>query len=110
MDFTLGSTWAALYYVSEWVIRLVMLVVIPVRRSPEAAKGWLLLVMFLPWVGLILYHVIGRPRYPRWRVERFGRVDTVFRPVRERLAARLGNFRPELSPTLAPAAELVQNL
>ena len=27
------------YYVSEWAIRLGMLVVVPFRRSPEAAKG-----------------------------------------------------------------------
>ncbi|WP_112661608.1 cardiolipin synthase [Microvirga flavescens] len=65
-----GSTWALLYLVSEWIIRLVMLVVVPVRRSPDAAKGWLLLAFFLPWPALVLYVLIGRPSYPSWRNER----------------------------------------
>jgi cardiolipin synthase len=67
MDLTDTAIWGVLYLISEWVIRLVMLVVVPFRRSPEAAKGWLLLVFFLPWVGLALYLLIGRPTYPRWR-------------------------------------------
>ena len=43
MNLSHGSTWALLYLLSEWAIRIAMLVVVPVRRSPEAAKGWLLL-------------------------------------------------------------------
>ena len=43
-----GGTWALLYLLSEWAIRVAMLVIVPVRRSPEAAKGWLLLAFFLP--------------------------------------------------------------
>src|SRR5262245_34118587 len=43
MDLTDGSTWAVLYFISEWVIRLGMVVVVPFRRSPAAAKAWLLL-------------------------------------------------------------------
>src|SRR5262249_7474613 len=87
-----------------------MLVVVPFRRSPEAAKGWLLLVFFLPWPGLLLYWFIGRPTYPRWRVERFARLPEAFQPVVRRLEASLVRFRPELPPTLAQAARLVENL
>ena len=56
LDFTSASTWSALYVTSEWVIRLVMLVVVPFRRSPEAAKGWLLLVFFL--VAIVAYGIV----------------------------------------------------
>ena len=73
MDLGHGSTWALLYLLSEWAIRIGMLVVVPVRRSPEAAKGWLLLAFFLPWPALALYALIGRPTYPRWRRERAAR-------------------------------------
>ena len=41
---------AALVVLSDWAIRLGMLVVVPNRRSPEAAKGWLIFVMVLPWM------------------------------------------------------------
>jgi cardiolipin synthase len=54
MDLEHGSTWALLYRLSEWAIRIAMLIVVPVRRSPEAAKGWLLLAFFLPWPALAL--------------------------------------------------------
>ena len=51
-------SWGTLYLASEWVIRLVMLFYVPQRRSPAAARGWLLLIFFLPWVGLVLYAVV----------------------------------------------------
>src|SRR5919107_5843779 len=79
MDWGQGSTWALLYLLSEWAIRLAMLVVVPVRRSPEAAKGWLLLAFILPWPALALYLLVGRPTYPRWRRERAARFPPVFK-------------------------------
>jgi cardiolipin synthase len=87
-----------------------MLVVVPFRRSPEAAKGWLLLVFFLPLPGLVLYLLIGRPTHPRWRYRRFARLPEVFEPVRQRLAAGSRVCRPDLPPALSQAAGLVQNL
>ncbi|MFZ2997020.1 phospholipase D-like domain-containing protein [Sphingobium sp.] len=48
-----------------------MIVVIPLRRPPEAARSWLLLVMFLPLPALLLYRMIGRARFPKWRHQRF---------------------------------------
>jgi cardiolipin synthase len=110
MEFTDGMNWGVIYLVSEWVIRIVMLVVVPFRRSPEAAKGWLLLVLFLPWFGLLVYSLIGRPTYPRWRTERFARLPEAFRPMRERLEADLSLFSAELKEPLASTAALAQNL
>ncbi len=52
------------FFLSEWAIRLVMLVMVPFRRTPAAAKGWLLLIFFEPWVGLLLYLLIGRAKLP----------------------------------------------
>jgi cardiolipin synthase len=78
---------ATFVVVSDWVIRLAMLAVVPNRRSPEAAKGWLLLVFVLPWVGLLAYLVIGRPRLPAWRLERGREAREAIRPlVANRLA------------------------
>jgi cardiolipin synthase len=110
VDITSGGTWSTLWLISEWVIRIVMVVVVPFRRSPEAAKGWLLLVFFFPLAGLLLYWLIGRPRYPAWRHHRFLRLPDVFAEVRKRLAVDSPEERPNLSPNLAQAATLVQNL
>lgn len=73
------------YYVLEWLIRIGALAVVPARRSPAAARGWLLLIFFLPIPGLLLFWFIGSPRFPRWRRERFDRLL----PFYEELAVRL---------------------
>jgi cardiolipin synthase len=110
MDFGHGGTWATLYVTSEWIIRLVMLVVVPFRRSPEAAKGWLLAVFFLPWPALVAYWLIGRPTLPAWRAARFARLQQIFGPVRRRLLALPQMAAPELGPALQQGATLVSNL
>ena len=48
MSFITAISWATVYLASEWIVRIIMLVVVPFRRSPDAAKGWLLFVFFLP--------------------------------------------------------------
>ena len=59
-----------LFIAVEWIIRIAMVVIVPFRRSPDAAKGWLLLILFEPILGLLLYLVFGRRRLPAWRLKR----------------------------------------
>lgn len=61
---------AFLYVLSEWAIRFIMLVYVPQRRSPAAARTWLLLIFLLPWPGFLLYAIIGRIKLPAWRLAR----------------------------------------
>ncbi|TCU54519.1 cardiolipin synthetase 2 [Novosphingobium sp. PhB57] len=79
---TLGEA----YYIVEWGIRLTMLAVVPLRRSPAAAASWLLLIFFLPVPGLLLFTAIGSPRFPAWRVERFESLRGFFRDAAGRMA------------------------
>ena len=58
------------YLLAEWAIRIGALVIVPFRRTPDAAKGWLLLILFEPMLGLIAYLVIGRRRLPAARIRR----------------------------------------
>ncbi|MCM5559397.1 phospholipase D-like domain-containing protein [Pleomorphomonas sp. JP5] len=91
---------AVVYFLVEWSIRLVMVVVVPLRRPPEAARSWLLLVFFLPLPALVLYRLIGRPRFPAWRQQRFAEAVV----VRRRVATSLP--RPaRLVPGIADLAE-----
>ena len=71
--------------VIQWAIRLAMLFIVPSRRTPEAARSWLLLIFFLPIPGLILFLLIGSPRFPAWRVDRFNRMRAWFEELRDRL-------------------------
>src|SRR3954464_10528812 len=108
MDLTHGGAWAPPYLFPEWAVRLGMLIVVPVRRSPEAAKGWLLLGFFLPWPALVLYLLIGRPTYPRWRRERAGRFPPVFNAPKA--VVERGPAGTPVPANLVEATTLIQSL
>jgi len=103
-------SWPFLYLLSEWAIRLLMLVVVPFRRSPEAAKGWLLFFFFLPWPALALYFLIGRSNYPRWRRRRFAQLPVVLTSAIGRIREVTSWQRPDLPANLTQAATLIENL
>jgi cardiolipin synthase A/B len=105
-----SSIWAWLIFASDWIIRLVMCVVVPVRRPPGAARSWLLLILFAPWVGLGLFWLVGSHKLPRWRREMLARLPKAFIPVRDRLAVHPNIARPQLAPELEQAVRLAQNL
>lgn len=75
------------FYTLEWIIRLGALAVVPLRRTPAASRGWLLLIFFLPMPGLLLFLAIGRPRFPAWRVARFRTLRPFFDATATRLEA-----------------------
>jgi cardiolipin synthase len=103
------TTWLAVYVLSEWAVRVVMTIVVPFRRSPAAAKGWLLLVFFLPWPAVALYWAIGRARYPDWRRARFRELPAGLAPAMRQVEP----FAVDpgvLSPTAEPTAELARRL
>ena len=91
------------YYIAEWVVRVLSLAILPWRRSPAAVRSWLLLIFFLPVPGLLLFLAIGRPKFPKWRRDRFRALD----PFATRIADRLGNTaKPELAVTEREIAAL----
>lgn len=99
-----------LYLASEWAVRLAMLFWVPNRRSPEAAKGWLLLIFFLPWPGLVLYWLIGRPYAPKWRRERLLHMAQAMQPTARRLLAHPRISHPTTTPELQMSVALARNL
>jgi cardiolipin synthase len=50
-------------------ICIAALIIIPTRRKPTAAMAWLLAIVFLPFIGVVLYLVIGAARLPKRRRE-----------------------------------------
>jgi cardiolipin synthase len=110
MSWTEPTLWAWIFFLGEWAIRLAMLVVVPFRRTPAAAKGWLLLIFFEPWIGLLLYLLVGRARLPRWQREQFARLPNALAGVAGRLAKHPNIFHPEVGPALSQAVTLAENL
>src|SRR5262249_61082418 len=98
--------WLNVFFAAEWAVRLAMIVVVPFRRSPEAAKGWLLLIFFEPTIGLILYALIGRPTLPQWRQQRHAEFDHLSGPIFERFAQHPNIFHPDVGVELNKAVTL----
>ena len=50
-----------------YAVPVIMLFIIPTNRKPSSATAWLLTMLLLPYVGLILYFLIGNPKLPARR-------------------------------------------
>ncbi len=106
----MSFSWGLVYVLSEWAIRLVMLVYVPNRRSAAAARAWLVLIFLVPWVGLVLFALIGRIRYPRERLEAEAMAVSRIRSVQSEMRS-LAAFRlPELAGPAERSARLVERL
>jgi len=103
-------TWSLLYYLSEWVVRLVMLVVVTRRHRPASAMAWLLVIFFIPWPGAVLYWLIGSNRLPRRRILAHRHMQQRLSAVAQRIAAHPSVVHPELGPDAAAAVKLAERL
>ena len=63
----------------DWLIRVVALCWIPSRTTPGAARSWLLLIGFVPVLGLPLYLLFGHPWLSRERILRQAQASQVIR-------------------------------
>jgi cardiolipin synthase len=66
---TLSSwqTFLTLFFIVEWIIRLVMIFIVPRNRHPSSAITWLLLILITPSLGTVLYIFFGNPKLPKVR-------------------------------------------
>lgn len=100
---SLSPSYGEVYYIIEWLVRIGALAVLPWRRSPAAVRSWLLLIFFLPIPGIVLFMLIGRPRFPRWRRDRFARLKPLAADMARRLLA-------EASAPLGPVEQEIADL
>jgi cardiolipin synthase len=64
---TIGVIWTVFVLVGDIVIRVIALIVVPRNRKPQTATAWLLAIFLIPWVGVLLFLLIGSTRLPRRR-------------------------------------------
>ncbi len=83
-----GISLTAIVLIAQWVIRLVLIPIILKRHRPAVATTWLIVVFFEPFIGLIIYLVIGRQLVGRKRIEHHERVA---REVEQRVRGRFAD-------------------
>lgn len=93
------------WYCGEWVVRIGALVVVPRGRPAAETRAWLLLIFFLPVVGLVLFAGIGSVRYPGWRRKRFVATSS----LQSAILSGLAPLEPHLGRG-APVAALAKEL
>lgn len=74
------SDWSLAIFVASWAISLGMIPVVVTRKEhPTTCLAWLMIVFFVPWLGLVLYLLFGEDRLVRkrlrWREESEQRFD-----------------------------------
>jgi len=61
---------AGLAVVVDFIVRVTALLVIPRNRRPSTAMAWLMAIFFLPYLGILLFLLIGSTRLPKRRREK----------------------------------------
>lgn len=105
-----AAFWIELYFAVEWCIRLAMIAVVPLRRTPQAALAWMFVILLIPIPGLVLFLLLGRSKMPGWRVARLDEFRHAMGEQRDRLLPRVSPEEAAVEPELAPTALLAHNL
>ena len=106
----LYDNWLWLFYISEWIIRLAMLPVVTRKRQPISAMAWLLAIFLVPWLGLLLYALLGQYRLPRKRTKRHARLYRELGYLGESLAKVSSPLSADARDALDPAARTAVHL
>jgi cardiolipin synthase len=99
-----------IWQVGVILIRLTALVIIPRRQQPNSAMAWLVLIMFLPWIGLIIYLLVGENRLPKRRMEHHANILKNLKEFNRKLVNHPTMIHPQLSPGMEPVVTLAENL
>lgn len=103
-------TFPVAFYASEWIVRLIMLVVVTRRQRRSAAVAWLLIIFIQPWVGLGFYLLIGEPRLSERRKERLDRLLKEIQALGRRFEGLPDAVSPKLEPEQVQAVKLAHSL
>ncbi len=64
-------------FLLDLAIKVVALIIIPRDRKPTAAMAWLLAVFLIPFVGILLFLLIGSVKLPARRREEQARINEI---------------------------------
>jgi cardiolipin synthase len=101
-------TW--LLFVVNWAIRLVMLLIVPQKRSSSVAQAWLLLIFVFPIGGLILFFIFSGKGLSAKRIRRQAQFERWIAAVRRILPLNEAPFTTNVAPELEPVARLADQL
>lgn len=106
------SWWSIILIVSGWLIRLVMLPVVVMRKAkPVTCLAWLSIIFFQPWVGVLLYLAVGENRLGYRRTRRHVKHAAALHQTVQR-HPNIHNYiiQPEVHTDMQIIAHVAENL
>lgn len=100
--------WLVAVFIFDLAIRIWAIIVIPRNRRPTAATAWLLAIYFIPFVGLLLFFLIGNPRLPRVRRRKQRLINEYIHDATENL--EFGTHRPDAPAWFTSLVTMNRNL
>lgn len=107
---TLPDSYGLWLLIADWLIRVAALFWIPSRSRPAAARSWLLLVGFVPLLGLPIYLVLGQPWVSAQRRERQAAASRMIVQKQAPLSQLRWNARPDPAIVGDDVARLAERL
>ena len=77
MSAELANLIGGIIILADLAIRIAALIIIPRDRKPTAAMAWLLAIFLIPFVGIILFLIIGNVKLPKKRMERQKEINAI---------------------------------
>jgi cardiolipin synthase len=96
-------------YIAEWIVRVIALFVVVRKQRPIAALAWLVIIYFQPWIGIVLYFMIGRHRLPRRRTRQYIQIVKQLEYVKQQFEFHPHVVHPELGPQCKAAITLAES-
>ncbi len=77
---TSDSGWFAItvaitLFAIDLLVRILAVIYVPRNRRPQTALAWLLAIFFIPYLGILLFLLVGNARLPRMRRQRQRQVN-----------------------------------
>lgn len=94
--------------VVDLIVRVVAIIVIPRNRRPTSAMAWLLAVFFIPYIGVLLFLIIGNPRLPRARRRKQDQINEYIAETSDQL--HFGTLRPNAPDWFRSVVAMNQHL
>lgn len=67
------------FVIFEYLVKIIAVGVVPENRKPSSSLGWLLLILFLPVVGVPLFLILGSPYVHRRRARIQARANALLK-------------------------------
>jgi len=100
--------WVVVALLVDLTVRILAIIIVPRNRRPTAAMAWLLAIYFIPYIGVLLFLMIGNPRLPRARRKKQQQLNDYIRRTSHGLD--LGTLRPDAPPWFTQLVRLNRNL